>query len=118
MLHDVRRLRVVAAVLVALALQQVLLIDEVRAVYLEFDKWVHALSFFLLTLLFYWALALRPVWMFALMLMLGVLDETAQLFWPGRTASLGDWLADAVGSGLAVFCLLLRLRLRGDARRV
>lgn len=118
MLHDKNFLRVAAAALVALSLQQVLLIDEVRAVYLDYDKWVHALTFFLLTLLFSWALALRPVWVFALMLLLGAFDEGAQYFLPGRTASVGDWLADAAGAGLALVCLLLRPRLRGVVRRV
>ncbi len=46
---------------------------------------------------------------FVMVLVLGALDETHQFFVPGRTASLGDLLADVVGGtlgaiiGLVVF---------------
>lgn len=52
----------------------------------------------------------------------GVLDEWHQSFTPGRSCSLGDWLADAIGAplGCAAFALALwawlKWRERADGR--
>ncbi len=83
------------------------------------DKSIHALEYlpmgFLLTgWLANWKRPPRGrvvlvVMVLAMVLVLGALDETHQFFVPGRTASLGDLLADVVGGilgaiiGLVVF---------------
>lgn len=46
----------------------------------------------------------------------GVIDESYQSLVPGRSASLRDWLADAVGAAAgAVLFLRFRRRKRGDS---
>ena len=83
------------------------------------DKLIHAVEYlplgFLLTgWLANWKRTPRGrlfliVVVFAMVLVLGALDETHQFFVPGRTASVGDLLADVVGGtlgamiGLVVF---------------
>nr|WP_249115830.1 VanZ family protein [Azoarcus sp. L1K30] len=117
-MRDLRWGRIAVALVLTLALQQVLMIHAVRVLYLPFDKWVHASSFVLVTLLFAWALGVRMVCIAALMLGLGALDEVTQIFLPGRTASVGDWLADALGVGLAVAGLWVWWRLKRPKPRL
>lgn len=101
-LRDLRWGRVAVVLPLTLALQQILMIHAVRVFYLPFDKWVHASSFVLLSVMFAWALGFRMLLVAALMLGLGAFDELTQIFFPDRTASVGDWLADALGVGLGV----------------
>lgn len=56
--------------------------------------------------------ALVLVW--GILVAFGALDEIHQSFVPGRSCSLGDWGADATGSGLGVLAAgsLLRRRAR------
>jgi VanZ family protein len=50
----------------------------------------------------------RAVIPFALAVSIGLLDELLQTMVPGRTAELGDWIADAAGVS-AGFLLVVRL---------
>ena len=73
------------------------------------DKWVHAGLFGLLGLL--GALAwrsgpYRPALLLSL-LVLGAITEWLQQFVPGRSMSLGDWLADAAGALVGVGLVLM-----------
>jgi len=77
----------------------------------NFDKLLHMVAYFGLTLLLF--LAVRPgrgasFWLpaFALLLVLGAVDEYTQSF-VGRSASTADWLADVIGIILAA--LLIRI---------
>lgn len=72
------------------------------------DKLVHASLFAVLGGLGVRAwLSQRQRWrVVAGLLLLGVLTEVLQSLIPGRSASVGDWLADALGVGIGV--LLLR----------
>ena len=72
------------------------------------DKLVHASLFALLGWLALrsWLLARQRWWVVAGLLLLGALTEALQSQIPGRSASLGDWLADA--TGLAVGMLWWR----------
>jgi VanZ family protein len=68
------------------------------------DKVFHALEFGLLGLLVAWALGFERqrgmLIAFVFACLYALLDEVHQSFVPGRNASLGDWLADAIGAGL------------------
>ena len=72
------------------------------------DKFVHAGLFALLGALAVrsWLLAPQRLRVVVGLLLLGVLTEALQSRIPGRSASLGDWLADALG--LALGFLLAR----------
>ncbi len=80
--------------------------EAVGLVPAPWDKLAHMVSFGLLTAMV--ELAFRPrLWLLAaLPLLVSALDEVHQAFLPGRFASLEDWLAGAVGVGIA--CWLLR----------
>lgn len=43
---------------------------------------------------------------------LAALDEWHQLYIPGRSADVGDWMADVLGAAFALTCSLLALRRR------
>ena len=68
------------------------------------DKIVHAFAYMLLGLLFYMSLRASGagnylfVAAFLLACIYGISDEIHQFFVPGRYASLGDVIADAVGA--------------------
>ena len=76
-----------------------------------FDKVVHAASFGLLALFFYFATG-RAFLSVLLASLYGVSDEIHQSFVPGRDADLFDWVADTLGATLAVSLALFSLRLR------
>lgn len=75
------------------------------------DKLLHALAYCLLTL--GCALWVRATWwhkhpwltrglLAAVVLGYAAIDEVHQLFVPGRSASILDWLADALGAAVAI----------------
>lgn len=70
------------------------------------DKLVHASLFTMLGVLGMrgWLRGDQRWRVLAFLLSLGVLTETLQSIVPGRSASMGDWLADAVGVGLGFAC--------------
>lgn len=75
------------------------------------DKLAHAVAFGGLAVLVELALA-PPTWLlFALPLAVSAADEIHQIFLPGRSAGIDDWLAGAAGVTL-VWWLLRRTRLR------
>lgn len=81
----------------ALALWQ-----PVRALYAHVDKLAHGLAFAGVYAGLVWALRAWPWWGVALLAVaLGALVEVHQLFLPGFTPSVGDWVADVVGVALA-----------------
>jgi VanZ family protein len=45
----------------------------------------------------------RLVWMGLLLSVWAALDELHQLFIPGRSAEVGDWLSDTLGASLGLF---------------
>ena len=47
------------------------------------------------------------VWAWCLAAAYGATDEFHQAFVPGRTPAVDDWIADALGSGLAIVVVLL-----------
>lgn len=58
--------------------------------------------------------ALRPrgaLWVILACLLFATTDEVAQIFEPGRTASIFDWTADVIGAGLGIACVSLGQRI-------
>ncbi|WP_345740539.1 VanZ family protein [Hydrogenophaga aromaticivorans] len=72
-----------------------------RILYMHWDKLAHALAFIGVYGSLVWALRWRPLALATLTLALGATVEVHQYFLPGFSASLKDWLADAVGIALA-----------------
>jgi len=84
------------------------------------DKVAHAIMYGVLAVLAHhaWPPEKRPM-AARLLVLLGIMalaavDEWHQLFIPGRSADVADWLADSVGAsiGLAVSSLIMALRRR------
>lgn len=75
--------------------------QPVRAWYSDVDKLAHGLVFAGVYGALAWALGWKPWALAALALALGAAVEVHQYFLPGFSASLKDWLADAVGIALA-----------------
>lgn len=72
-----------------------------RNVYANWDKPVHAVTFFLVWWVLRWTLT-WPAWVIAVLALVGGAGvEIHQIFLPGFTPSVADWLADAVGVLLA-----------------
>lgn len=93
-----RYLLVVIALSIAYYLAQW---QPVRAWYSDVDKLAHGLVFAGVYAALAWALRWKPWALAALALALGAAVEVHQYFLPGFSASLKDWLADAVGIALA-----------------
>lgn len=91
--------------------------QPVRAWYSDVDKLAHGLVFVGVYAALAWALRWKPWALVALTLALGAAVEVHQYFLPGFSASLKDWLADAVGITLAGGAHLVwqRWRERADA---
>lgn len=82
------------------------------------DKLAHFAVFSALTALLWLGTAGRAV--FAIVVLVsafGGLDEIHQVYLPGRSADIDDWLADVAGASLAAFVLNLYSR-RGQAAKV
>jgi VanZ family protein len=74
------------------------------------DKLAHVTTFFALALLLALGFVL-PIWQIVgISLVMGVADELHQLWLPGRTTDLLDWLCDVGGVLLAVLVLRLGQR--------
>ena len=95
-LHRLAWVALLLAAAYGLALWQ-----PVRAWYSDVDKLAHGLVFLGVYATLAWALRWRPWALAALALGLGAAVEAHQYFLPGFSASLKDWLADAVGIALA-----------------
>jgi len=106
-LHRIAWVAALLAVAYALALWQ-----PVRDWYSDVDKLAHGLVFAGVYAALAWALRWKPLSLAALALALGAAVEVHQYFLPGFTASLKDWLADAVGIALACGAHMAWQRLR------
>lgn len=95
-LHRLACVALLLAAAYALALWQ-----PVRAWYSDVDKLAHGLVFAGVYAALAWAVRWKPPALVALALALGAAVEVHQFFLPGFFASVNDWLADAVGIGLA-----------------
>ena len=79
----------------------------VGSVSAPWDKLAHALFFFVFVMLLRLSFTV-PLWLMAgAAVVVGAVDELHQLFLPGRTPGLDDWLADVVGVVLAVMIIRL-----------
>ena len=68
------------------------------------DKVAHFCYYGLMAVLLAHGLGRRWLWVVLLLVpIVGALDEWHQLYVPGRDASVFDWMADAAGTGVAVF---------------
>jgi len=76
------------------------------------DKLAHVAAFGTLAVLVEFALRPRPWLLISLPLLVSALDEFHQVFLPGRSAGIDDWLAGGVGVLLA-FWLLRHTRVKG-----
>lgn len=86
----------------------------------NFDKLVHASLFAVLGWLAArsWVDAGSRSWAVAGLLLLGVATELLQTLVPGRSASIGDWLADAIGLACGFWMALKVPDQRSDDVRV
>jgi VanZ family protein len=117
-------LRVLCGLAIAAMVVQLLLLPEPayaqRVVEATWDKAIHFLFFGALALLAWFATG--PRWtpfIWTAVVCVGALDETYQMFTPGRTSDWKDLLADAIGAavGLAlVQALAPRIALNQGAR--
>lgn len=106
-LHRLAWVALLLAAAYALALWQ-----PVRAWYSDVDKLAHGLVFAGVYAALAWALRSKPWTLATLALALGATVEVHQYFLPGFSASLDDWLADAVGIALAGGAHFIWLRWR------
>lgn len=88
----------------------------IRSLYSNIDKIAHGLVFAVVYAALSWAFRWRPWALATLALALGAAVEIHQSFLPGFTASLKDWLADAVGITLACGAHLVWQRWRAPAK--
>jgi VanZ family protein len=67
------------------------------------DKAVHFMFFGVMAFLLWITTDKRwPLAVWAVVAMIGVIDETHQAFVPGRTSDVNDWLADGFGAATAL----------------
>ncbi len=93
-----------------------------------YDKYLHALTWLILTALL-WQASLflnlvsfgkRTCAVFVIAAVLGSIDEWHQYFTPERSLSLSDWLADVFGVIILLFILVIthRLQLRMQSKQL
>ncbi|MDO9104612.1 MAG: VanZ family protein [Methylovulum sp.] len=81
--------------------------EAVGLIQAPWDKLAHATIFFLLALLLVLGFVL-PIWLIVgISFVVGVADELHQIWLPGRSADIMDWLCDAGGVLLAMLVLQL-----------
>jgi VanZ family protein len=86
---------------------QLLLLAEpkfaVQIVDATWDKAIHFLYFGTLAFLLWVATGKRwPLAVWLVVAFIGAADETLQLYTPGRTSDVNDWLADSLGAATAL----------------
>lgn len=71
------------------------------------DKIAHAGVFGLLAMMLWFVFDRRYPWLvISLVAMTGAADEVQQLFLPGRSADIADWIADVSGACLPILVLM------------
>lgn len=83
------------------------------------DKWVHGLIFTLCgySVMRAWGFGARSwLWALCALVAYGAATEALQLLVPGRSASWGDWFADALGACIGVCLGFLRNLYQARAR--
>jgi len=102
--------RALCFVLVAAAATQLLFLDEPafaeRIVEATWDKAVHATVYGGMAFLLWIGFAGRRAWLiWAAVALVGALDETHQMFVPGRDPDLHDFYADGLGAAAVLIFL-------------
>ena len=105
-----RLIRALSAVAAGLIIVQLLLLREpdyaVRLVDATSDKLVHFVVFGAMAFFIWLATGGRwPLIVWAVVVLVGALDETQQIYTPGRTASIADLAADGAGATAALLVL-------------
>jgi VanZ family protein len=103
-------IRALSALAAGLIVVQLLLLQEpdyaVRLVDATSDKLIHFIVFGGMAFFIWLATGGRwPLIVWAVVVLVGALDETQQIYTPGRTASLADFAADGAGATAALFAL-------------
>ena len=106
-LRPTRGLRILCAVAAIAVIGQLLFLAEPpfahRLVEATWDKGVHIVVFAGLAFLIWMAVGGRwPMLVWLLVLAVGATDEVHQIYTPGRTADLNDFLADGFGATAAM----------------
>jgi VanZ family protein len=85
----------------------------------DLDKLAHGLAFGILGALLRWGVGgVRErartvnVWCGIVAMGYGAMDEVHQMFVAGRTPSIGDWIADAIGAVIGVWLVDRAMRAR------
>lgn len=101
-----RALRIVASILVIMMLVAIFLGGSLPffagLIPTPWDKLLHVIFFFLLSILLVRFVSLPVIWVVLFALLIGAADELHQLWLPGRSADWDDWLADGLGIGLGI----------------
>ena len=105
-----RMIRVLSALAAGLIVVQLLLLQEpayaVRLVDATNDKLIHFVVFGAIAFFFWLATGGRwPLMVWAVVVLVGAIDETQQIQTPGRTASIADLAADGAGATAALLIL-------------
>lgn len=84
------------------------------------DKIFHATAYFIMAL-FAWRVfrhfsVFAKLWAFIFCSVYGISDEWHQSFVPGRFPDTLDWVADSMGSGIALILLPIFIRMLGSFR--
>ncbi len=100
-------LRILCGFAAAMMVVQVLLLPEadfaVKVVNLLWDKTVHFLYYGTMAFLIWIAAGRRgPLWVWIAVMAIGATDEILQIWKPGRSADIDDWVADSLGSGISL----------------
>ena len=100
-------LRLLCGFAAAVMVLQVLVLEEpdfaVKVVNLLWDKTVHFLYYGTMAFLLWVAAGRRgKLWVWIAVAAIGATDEILQIWKPGRSADVDDWIADTLGSGIAL----------------
>jgi VanZ family protein len=103
-------IRVLSACAAGLIVVQLLILQEpdyaVHLVDATWDKLIHFAVFGACAFFIWLATGGRwPLIVWAVVVLVGALDETQQIYTPGRTASIADLAADGAGATAALFVL-------------
>ena len=106
-LRITRGLRILCGIAAIAVIGQLLFLAEPafaqRLVEATWDKGVHILVFGGLAFLVWVAAGGRwPFFIWIFILLVGAIDETRQIYTPGRTADFNDFLADGFGAAAAM----------------